>query len=51
MTPLEYGREESLDHEKVTPLEVAHVDAQEDVVKLNSEYLRLLRLKRLDRIR
>ena len=53
MTPLEYSREESLDYEKTTPLEVAHIDIyeHEDILKLDEVYLRLLRLKRLSRVR
>ena len=52
ITPLEHGREESLDYSKVIPLEVAHIDAHENASdKLDEVYLRLLRLKRLGRIR
>ena len=46
-------KEASLDHSKVTPLEVAHIDVHEykDILKLDEAHLRLLRPKRLGRIR
>ena len=46
-------KEASLDHGKVTPLEVAYMDVHEheDVPKLDEVHLRLLRPKRLGRIR
>ena len=46
MTPSEYN--------KVTPLEVAYLDKaqiHEDTPKLDAEYITLLKLKRLSRIR
>ena len=39
------------EHSKVTPLEVAYVDVHEDAPKLNAEYIVLLKLKRLGRVR
>ena len=50
----EHGHKPSLDQEKVTPLEVTHLDeAQiyEDTPKLDAEHMALLRPKRLSRIR
>ena len=48
----EHGYKLGLDHDgKETPLKVAHIDAQEDVAKLDAKHLRLLKPKRLSRIR
>ena len=44
-------KEASLDHGKVTPLEVAHMDVYEDALKLDAEHIVLLKLKRLSRVR
>ena len=44
-------KEASLDHGKVTPLEVAHVDVHEDALKLDAEHMALLKPKRLSRVR
>ena len=59
MTPLEYGEATSSkynkndlsDYGKETPLEVAYLDVYEDTPKLNAEYIVLLKLKRLGRVR
>ena len=57
-TGLEYNKvtpsvlkEASLDYSKVTPLEIAHMDVYKDTPKLDGEYIVLLKLKRLDRVR
>ena len=48
----EHGHKPSLDQEKATPLEAAYIDIYKDALnKLDEVYLRLLRLKRLNRIR
>ena len=47
----EHGYKPSLDQEKATPLEVAHIDIYEDTPKLDAEYIVLLKLKRLGRVR
>ena len=54
MTPSEHANETSMEHGKVTPLEVAHLDEaqiHEDTPKLDAEYVALLKPKRLGRVR
>ena len=50
-TPLKYSKTAGLDYEKATPLEVAQVNIHNDTLKLDAEYIILLRPKRLSRIR
>ena len=47
----EHGHKPSLDQEKVTPLEAAHIDVHKDTPKLDAEHIALLKPKRLSRIR